>query len=61
MDTLTYQAGFGPVNSLPVRGHYLSRKKNWRPHEREFWAADLHRGEKHPPASSISSRRSPAV
>jgi hypothetical protein len=31
--------------STPVRGQQLRRKK-WQPHEREFWAADLHRGSK---------------
>jgi hypothetical protein len=48
MHTLTYyQPGRVPVNSmpLPVRGQQLSRRK-WQPYEREFWAADLYRGEK---------------
>jgi hypothetical protein len=45
MDTLTvYQSGFGL--SIPVRGQQLRRKK-WQLHEREFWAAALHRGSKH--------------
>jgi hypothetical protein len=48
MDTLTtYTAGLGPVNSMPVDGQYLGRRRNWRTHEREFWAADLYRGDKH--------------
>lgn len=37
----------GPVNSLPVRGQTLAHKKNWLPHEREFWAADFYIGVKH--------------
>ena len=47
MNKLTYyQPGLAPVNAMPVRGQQLSRKKDWQPHEREFWAADLYRGEK---------------
>jgi hypothetical protein len=55
MDTLTYQAGFAPVNltpttvrveSMPVTGQALSRKRDWRLHERSFWAADLYGGDK---------------
>lgn len=47
MDALTtvYQTNFGL--SMPVRGQHLSRKKNWRPHERAFWGADFYRGEKY--------------
>ncbi len=52
LDTLKYpigpgpvnSTGLGPVNSQPVRGQALTRKKNWLLHEREFWAADLYCG-----------------
>lgn len=56
MDTLTvYRPNLGPVNatptivrveSMPVTGQALSRKRNWRLHERAFWAADLYSGDK---------------
>jgi hypothetical protein len=48
MDAITiYQPKMGLVNvtSMPVRGQYLRRRK-WQPYEREFWAADLYRGER---------------
>ena len=31
-----------PRRSLPVTGQALSRKRDWRLHERSFWAADLY-------------------
>ena len=56
LDVTTYQPGWKPVNtaptiirvdaSMPVTGQALSRKRNWQPHEREFWAADLYTGDK---------------
>jgi hypothetical protein len=56
LDLVKYQPGILPVNTaaptvvvvppLPVTGQSLSRKKNWLPHEREFMAADLYRGDK---------------
>jgi hypothetical protein len=55
MDSLTLQPDHGLINealahirvdATPVTGQALSRKRNWQPHEREFWAADLHSGVK---------------
>lgn len=58
MSLINYQAGREPVNAtpaliraaeapLPVSGQSLSRKRNWRSHEREFWAADLYSARKY--------------
>jgi hypothetical protein len=57
MDTLAlYRFDPEPINtttptpivrvdaSRPVTGQALGRKRNWQPHEREFWAADLYTG-----------------
>lgn len=57
MDSLVkYQPGREPVNtpttiirvdaSQPVTGQALSRKRNWHPDERSFWAADFYSGDK---------------
>jgi hypothetical protein len=58
MSPTNYQTGRELVNAtptlirivdapLPVSGQSLSRKRDWRPHEREFWGADLYRGKKY--------------
>jgi hypothetical protein len=58
LDSLTvYQPNPGLINDTasstvvvvpptPVTGQAISRKRNWQPHEREFWAADLYTGDK---------------
>jgi hypothetical protein len=57
MDSLTvYRPNPGLINKVPARvrvdapmpvtGQSLSRKRNWQPHERDFWAADLYSGAK---------------